>query len=69
VLFVIKLGDMAYKDTGKFPTGAWCKEGDFVLTRAYAGTRIKIHGREFRLINDDAVEGTVDDPRGISRAG
>jgi co-chaperonin GroES (HSP10) len=69
VLFVIKLGDMAYKDTEKFPTGAWCKEGDFVLTRAYAGTRIKIHGREFRLINDDAVEGTVDDPRGISRAG
>jgi len=69
VLFVIKLGDMAYKDAEKFPTGAWCKEGDFVLTRAYAGTRIKIHGREFRLINDDAVEGTVDDPRGISRAG
>ena len=69
VLFVIKLGDMAYKDAEKFPTGAWCKEGDFVVTRAYAGTRIKIHGREFRLINDDAVEGTVDDPRGISRAG
>ena len=69
VLFVIKVGDMAYKDAEKFPTGAWCKEGDFVLTRAYAGTRIKIHGREFRLINDDAVEGTVDDPRGISRAG
>jgi co-chaperonin GroES (HSP10) len=69
VLFVVKLGDMAYKDAEKFPTGAWCKEGDFVLTRAYAGTRIKIHGREFRLINDDAVEGTVDDPRGISRAG
>lgn len=69
VLFVVKLGDMAYKDAEKFPTGAWCKEGDFVLTRAYSGTRIKIHGREFRLINDDAVEGTVDDPRGISRAG
>jgi co-chaperonin GroES (HSP10) len=69
VLFVIKLGDMAYKDTEKFPTGAWCKEGDFVLTRAYAGTRIKIHGREFRLINDDAVEAVVQDPRGISRAG
>lgn len=69
VLFVVKLGDMAYKDTEKFPTGAWCKEGDFVLTRAYSGTRIKIHGREFRLINDDAVEGTVDDPRGVSRAG
>jgi co-chaperonin GroES (HSP10) len=69
VLFVIKAGDMAYKDADKFPTGPWCKEGDFVVTRAYAGTRLKIHGREFRLINDDMVEAVVEDPRGISRAG
>ncbi len=69
VLFVIKAGEMAYKDADKFPTGAWCKEGDFVITRAYAGTRLKIHGREFRLINDDMVEAVVEDPRGITRAG
>lgn len=68
VLFVLKMGDLCYKDEEKFPTGPWCKEGDFVLTRAYAGTRIKIHGREFRVINDDTVEATVEDPRGISRA-
>lgn len=68
VLFVLKLGDMCYQDEGKFPTGPWCKEGDFVLTRAYAGTRFKIHGREFRIINDDTVEGVVDDPRGYTRA-
>lgn len=68
VLFVLKLGDLCYQDESKFPTGAWCKEGDFVLTRAYAGTRFKIHGREFRIINDDTVEGIVDDPRGYSRA-
>jgi co-chaperonin GroES (HSP10) len=68
-LFVVSMGDMAYKDEEKFPTGPWCAEGDFVVTRAYAGTRIKIHGREFRLINDDAVEAVVEDPRGISRAG
>lgn len=67
VLFVIKMGDLCYKDETKFPTGAWCKEGDFVLTRAYAGTRIKIHGREFRIINDDSVEAVVADPRGIKR--
>lgn len=67
-LFVLKLGDLCYKDDSKFPTGPWCKEGDFVLTRAYAGTRFKIHGREFRLINDDTVEGVVQDPRGYSRA-
>jgi co-chaperonin GroES (HSP10) len=68
VLFVIKLGDMAYADKDRFPTGPWCKEGDFVITRAYSGTRIKIHGREFRIINDDTVEAVVDDPRGYERA-
>ena len=68
VLFVVKVGDLAYKDEARFPTGPWCKEGDFVLTRAYAGTRFKIHGREFRIINDDTVEGVVDDPRGYTRA-
>ena len=68
VLFVLKLGDTAYKDESRFPTGPWCKEGDFILTRAYVGTRFKIHGREFRIINDDTVEGVVQDPRGYSRA-
>lgn len=68
VLFVVKLGDLAYKDEARFPTGPWCKEGDFVLTRPYSGTRVVIHGREFRIINDDTVEAVVDDPRGIRRA-
>ena len=68
VLFVVALGPDAYKDKDRFPSGPWCKEGDFVLIRAYAGTRFKIHGREFRLINDDTVEAVVDDPRGYSRA-
>lgn len=68
VLFVIKMGDLCYKDENRFPTGPWCKEGDFVITRAYAGTRITIHGREFRIINDDTVEAVVQDPRGIKRA-
>jgi len=68
VLFVIKMGDLAYKDETRFPTGPWCKEGDFVLTRPYSGTRVVIHGREFRLLNDDCVEAIVEDPRGIRRA-
>jgi len=68
VLFVLKIGPDAYKDEKRFPSGPWCKQGDFVLTRPHAGTRVKIHGREFRIINDDAVEAVVDDPRGISRA-
>ena len=68
VLFVVKLGNLAYKDETRFPTGAWCKEGDFVLTRPYSGTRVVIHGREFRIINDDTVDAEVDDHRGIRRA-
>lgn len=68
VLFVLKVGPDAYKDEKRFPSGAWCKEGDFILTRPMAGSRVKIHGREFRLINDDSVEAVVEDPRGISRA-
>ena len=68
VLFVLKVGPEAYKDQAKFPTGAWCKEGDFVLVRTYSGTRFKIFGKEFRLINDDQVDAVVQDPRGITRA-
>ena len=68
VLFVVAMGDLCYKDENKFPTGAWCKEGDFILVRAYSGTRFKVHGREFRMINDDTVVAVVEDPRGYERA-
>jgi co-chaperonin GroES (HSP10) len=68
VLFVLKVGPDAYKDTAKFPSGAWCKEGDFVLVRTYSGTRFKIFGKEFRLLNDDQVDAVVEDPRGLTRA-
>jgi co-chaperonin GroES (HSP10) len=67
VLFVVDLGPDCYKDASKFPSGPWCQKGDFVLVRPNAGSRLVIHGREFRLINDDTVEGVVDDPRGIKR--
>ena len=67
VLFVVDLGPDCYKDTSRFPSGAWCKKGDFILVRPNAGSRLLIHGREFRLINDDSVEAVVDDPRGIKR--
>jgi len=67
VLFVVELGPDCYKDPNRFPSGPWCKKGDFILVRPYAGSRLVIHGREFRIINDDSVEGIVDDPRGITR--
>jgi co-chaperonin GroES (HSP10) len=67
VFFVVKMGPDCYKDESRFPTGPWCKEGDFILARPNSGTRLKIHGREFRIINDDSVEAVVEDPRGITR--
>ena len=66
--YVLKLGRECYKDSKRFPSGAWCKKGDWVVFRAYSGTRIKMYGQEFRLINDDTVEAVVDDPTGVVRA-
>jgi co-chaperonin GroES (HSP10) len=67
VLFVVSLGPDAFKDEKRFPSGPSCKQGDFILVRPNTGTRIKIHGQEFRIINDDSVEAVVQDPRGITR--
>jgi len=68
VLFVVDMGPDCYSDKDRFPTGPWCQKGDFVIVRPNAGTRLLIHGREFRMINDDSVEAVVQDPRGIKRA-
>jgi co-chaperonin GroES (HSP10) len=67
VLFIVKQGPDCYADPDKFPSGPYCKEGDFVLVRPHTGTRLDIHGKSFRIINDDSVEAVVSDPRGISR--
>jgi co-chaperonin GroES (HSP10) len=67
VLFVVDMGSDCYSDPERFPNGPWCKKGDFILVRPNAGTRIVIHDREFRIINDDSVEAVVQDPRGIKR--
>jgi len=66
--YVIEMGEDAYADQDKFPSGSYCKEGDWVIFRSYTGTRFKVQGQEFRLINDDSVEAIVEDPRGIERA-
>ncbi len=69
VLFVAKMGPDCYKDPLRFPSGPSCKVGDFVLVRPNTGTRLKIHGTEWRVINDDSVEAVVQDPRGIQKGG
>ena len=63
--YVIKMGPLAYKDTEKFPTGAWCKEKDWVIFARYAGSRLPIEGGEVRILNDDEVLGTIKNPESV----
>jgi len=65
---VLDMGEQAYKDPDRYPTGPWCKVGDYVLFRSNSGTRFKVDGVEYRFLNDDSIEATVADPRGITRA-
>jgi co-chaperonin GroES (HSP10) len=64
---VLDMGEEAYRDKERFTT-PWCKVGDYVMFRANTGTRFKVAGVEYRLMNDDSVEAVVSDPRGVSRA-
>jgi len=66
--WVMSMGPDAYANKDRFPSGPYCQVGDWVVFRAFSGTRIKVHGKEFRLINDDTVEAVVEDPRGVERA-
>ena len=65
---VVDMGDQAYGDEERFPSGPWCKEGDFVMFRMNSGTRFTVGGVEYRLMNDDSIEAVVADPSGIQRA-
>jgi co-chaperonin GroES (HSP10) len=65
---VIELGEQAYSDKERFPTGPWCKVGDYVMFRANTGTRFKVGSQEYRLMNDDSIEAVVADPRAVTRA-
>ena len=65
---VIDMGGEAYSDKDRFPNGPWCKVGDFVMFRPNTGTRFKVNGAEYRLMNDDSIQAIVTDPRGVVRA-
>jgi co-chaperonin GroES (HSP10) len=65
---VLDMGAQAYADKDRYPNGAWCKVGDYVVFRANSGTRVKVNGVEYRLMNDDSIDAVVADPRGVSRA-
>ena len=63
--YVLKIGPLAYYDKEKYPTGAWCKKGDWVIFARYAGSRLPIEGGEVRILNDDEVLGTIADPESV----
>lgn len=65
---VIDMGAQAYADKERFPSGPWCQVGDFVMFRPNSGTRFRVNGQEYRLLNDDSIEAVVPDPRGVTRA-
>ena len=66
--YVLKMGPLCYKDKERYPTGPWCKEKDWVIFARYAGSRMEIEGGEIRMLNDDEVLGTIDNPEDILHA-
>lgn len=65
---VLDMGEQAYADKDRYPNGPWCKVGDYVVFRANSGTRVKVNGVEYRLMNDDSIDAVITDPRGVTRA-
>jgi co-chaperonin GroES (HSP10) len=65
---VVDMGGQCYSDSDRFPSGAWCQPGDYVMFRMNSGTRFRMGGTEYRLMNDDSIEAVVADPRGIQHA-
>ena len=63
--YVVSMGPLAYHDREKFPTGPWCKKGDWVSFARYAGSRLPIEGGEVRILNDDEILGTLKDPESV----
>ena len=63
--YVVKQGPLCYKDPEKFPDGPWCEEKQWVVFARYAGSRFRIEGGECRILNDDEVLATIDDPEDI----
>ena len=66
--YVLKMGDLCYNDKERYPTGPWCKEKDWVVFARYAGSRMEIEGGEIRMLNDDEILGTIEDPKDLIHA-
>ena len=63
--YVLKVGELAYQDSEKFPEGPWCAKGDWVMFARYAGSRFRIDGGEVRILNDDEILATIQSPEDV----
>ena len=66
--YVLKMGDLCYADKDRYPTGPWCAEKNWVIFARYAGSRMEIDGGEIRMLNDDEILGTIENPEDILHA-
>jgi len=66
--YVLKMGPLCYEDKDRYPTGPWCKEKEWVIFARYAGSRMDIDGGEIRMLNDDEILGTIEDPTNLIHA-
>ena len=66
--YVLKMGNLCYQDKERYPTGPWCAEKDWVVFARYAGSRMEIEGGEIRMLNDDEILGTIEDPKDLIHA-
>ena len=62
---VLGMGPDCYRDKKRYPEGAWCKKGEWVVFARYAGSRLKIEGGEIRILNEDEILATIQDPEMI----
>ena len=62
---VLEVGPDCYRDKERYPRGPWCKKGDWVMFARYAGSRFKIEGGEIRILNEDEILATIQDPEQI----
>ena len=62
---VVSVGDLAYIDKNKFPTGAWCQVGDHVSYGKHLGTKLFYRGVRFILLFDDQITMRVQDPKDL----
>ena len=62
---VLKVGNLAYKDTNKFADIPWCAEGNYVCYGKNAGIKLHYKGVKLILLYDDQIIMRVENPKDL----